>query len=91
MLATAIAALFALTAIIAALVIADCLIRARAAYVQLAREAEWLALDIPVQPAARALRPGRPRSAARRITPDRRSAMLQARPVMLGIPACAAA
>ena len=88
MLATAIAALFTLTAIIAALVIADCLIRARAAYVQLAREAEWLALDSPVQPAARAVRP---QLAARRITADRRSAMLQARPVMLGIPACAAA
>lgn len=86
MLAFAISALFTLTGIVAVLVIADSLVKARATYAQLMLEAAVMTEGMAVQAAARALRQ---RPAPRRTTADRRSAMLRAQPRRH--PACAAA
>jgi hypothetical protein len=82
MLALAITALFTLTGLIAAAVIADCLMRARATYARLMDEAEMLraALVLEAAQAAAAVEmrlraPARP--AARAVTARRRLAMLR--------------
>lgn len=82
MLAFAIALLFALTGIISALVIADTLLKARAAHARLMREGEVMRAGFALQAAAveMSLRP-----AARPVTPRRGPAT--ARPLR----ACAAA
>ena len=84
MLALAITALFTLSGVIAAIVIADCLIRARAAYARLVEETEALraalALEAAQAAAAVELRlraPARP--AARAVTARRRPAMVRQR------------
>lgn len=82
MLALAITALFTLTGIISALVIADNLLKARAAYVRLMREGEVMRAGFALQASAMEM-PLRP--ATRPVTPRRRPAMV--RPLQ----ACAAA
>lgn len=81
MLALVITALFTLTGLIAVLVIADSLLKARAAHARLMREASLMEDCVAVQPAVRT------QSAPRRITADRRVAPLQMSPLR----ACAAA
>jgi hypothetical protein len=82
MLALAITALFTLTGLIAAAVIADCLMRARVAHARLMDEADMLravlALEAAQAAAAVEMRlraPARP--AARAVTARRRPAMLR--------------
>jgi hypothetical protein len=88
MLATAIPALFTLTGILAVLMIRHSLLKARAAYAQLMREAAVMRAGPVTQPAApeRLLRP-----APRRSMPDRRPVQLRLRPVPAPVPAYAAA
>ena len=74
MLALAITTLFTLTGIISALVIADNLLKARAAYVRLIREGEVMRAGFALQAAAMDM-PLRP--AARPVTPRRRPAMMR--------------
>ncbi|WP_379921849.1 hypothetical protein [Erythrobacter sp. R86502] len=84
MLAFAIATLFVFAGIAAAVVVVDCLVKARAAYATLMREGEVMRAGLVLQAAARdmALRPS-----SRPITARRRPASL--RPAM--VQACAAA
>lgn len=84
MLALAISALFAASGIIAVVVIADTLLKARVAYTRLMREGEVMRAGFALQAAAieMQLRP-----AARSVTPRRRST--QSRPQTLQ--ACVAA
>ena len=76
MLAFAITVLFTLTGILAALMIADSLLKARAAYAQLMHEAALMRDGLAAQPAAPDLRL---RPAACRASPDRRPAQLRRR------------
>lgn len=88
MLALAISVLFTLTGILAVLMIADSLLKARAAYHQLMREVAVLRGDLAVQP-------GSPeqhlRSAARRSMPVRRPVQLRLQRAPAPVPAYAAA
>jgi hypothetical protein len=92
MLALAITALFTLSGVIAAAVIADCLIRARVAYARLTDEAEALRAALLLEAAqAAAVVDQRLRTPAR---PAARAAMARRRPAMARqrLPqACAAA
>jgi hypothetical protein len=88
MLALAISALFTLTGILAVLMIADSLLKARAAYDQLMREAALMRSEFAVQLAAPEQRL---RSAARRSMPVRRPVQLRLQRVPAPVPAYAAA
>ena len=86
MLALAITVLFTLTGIIAAAVIADCLLKARVAYARLMREGDVMRAGFALQAAAvdMQLRPS-----VRQVTPRRRQAVPGLRP--LPLQACVAA
>jgi hypothetical protein len=88
MLALAITVLFTLTGILACLMIADSLLKARAAYAQLLREAAVMRDGPAMQPAAPDLRL---RAPVRRAMPDRRSAQLRMLRAPAPVPAYAAA
>jgi hypothetical protein len=84
MLALAIAILFTLTGILAALAIADSALKARHAYAQLLREAALMQSGFAVQVEAQELRV---RRAPARVMPLRRLSALR----MQAVPACVAA
>lgn len=86
MLAIAISALFTVAGLVAALTIADNLLKARAAYARLMREGEVMRAGLALQAAVGEMRL---RPQARAVTPIRRTMAPRAR--SLPLPACAAA
>lgn len=86
MLATAITLLVALTGVIAAAVVCDSLVAARAAWVRLMREGEVMRAGLSVQASARAISL-RPAAAPRRVMAGRASVSRQPRQLQ----ACVAA
>jgi hypothetical protein len=88
MLAIAVCVLFTIAGVVAALTIADNLLKARAAYVRLMREGAWLQAGLALRAQASPLAAG---PAPLGVTPIRRPAPIRARPLSLPRPACAAA
>lgn len=76
MLAIALTVLFTLTGLIATAVVADCLIKARAAYAQLMREGEVMRAGFALQASAMEMSL-RPKLAARRAVATRRPGTLR--------------